>query len=82
VIVSHLHFDHAGGVTRRSPAGPRPTFPSATVMVQQREWEDALANRSAMTRTYLPENLEPIADRGLPDRVAAAVSTPPRARAD
>jgi hypothetical protein len=51
-------------------------------MVQQREWEDALANRSAMTRTYLPENLEPIADRGLPDRVAAAVSTPPRARAD
>jgi glyoxylase-like metal-dependent hydrolase (beta-lactamase superfamily II) len=63
VIASHLHFDHAGGVTRRSPAGPRPTFPNADLIVHQREWEDALANRSTMTRTYLRENLDPIAEK-------------------
>jgi glyoxylase-like metal-dependent hydrolase (beta-lactamase superfamily II) len=66
VIVSHLHFDHAGGLTRR-PHGETPdalgvkrTYSNATVHVPRREWEDALANRSVMTRTYLRENLEPI----------------------
>ena len=63
-IVTHLHFDHAGGLTRRplphEPPGPQQTFPKAVVHVQRREWEDALANRSVMTRTYLSDNLEPI----------------------
>ena len=36
------------------------TFPRATIHVHRREWEDALINRSVMTRTYLPENLHPI----------------------
>ena len=80
VIVSHLHFDHAGGVTRRAregetedwsgaPAdrawnpGVKLTFSNARITVQRREWEDAMANRSVMSRTYLPENLEPIRDR-------------------
>jgi glyoxylase-like metal-dependent hydrolase (beta-lactamase superfamily II) len=77
VIVSHLHFDHAGGLTRRARPGETPdwtgpsecesgvklTFPSASVHVQRREWEDACVNRSVMTRTYLKENLEPIRDR-------------------
>ena len=61
VIVTHLHFDHAGGLTRRGDGGGIvQTFPNATIHVQRREWDDALANRSVMTRTYLRENLEPI----------------------
>jgi len=62
VIVTHLHFDHAGGLTRRVRDGTAMvrTFPNATVHVQRREWEDALTNRSVMTRTYLRDNLEPI----------------------
>jgi glyoxylase-like metal-dependent hydrolase (beta-lactamase superfamily II) len=70
VIVSHLHFDHAGGLTRRLRSGEAPdvlgakrTFPNATIHVQRREWEDALANRSVMTCTYLPENLHPIREQ-------------------
>jgi glyoxylase-like metal-dependent hydrolase (beta-lactamase superfamily II) len=75
VIVSHLHFDHAAGLTRfqqsdRSefggagvPSAIFPTFPNARIVVQRREWEDALANRSTMTRTYLRDHLDPIADR-------------------
>jgi glyoxylase-like metal-dependent hydrolase (beta-lactamase superfamily II) len=78
VIVTHLHFDHCGGLTRKARPGETPTwkpaddakspgicptFPNAPVFVQRQEWEDALANRSAMTRTYLRENLEPLRDR-------------------
>ena len=64
VIVTHLHFDHAGGLTRRDDAGNLvPTFPRADIVVQQQEWDDARAGRSTMTGTYLSSHLEPIADR-------------------
>lgn len=75
-IVTHLHFDHAGGLTRLSRAGEPShwtdpatgrgvvrSFGDAEIVVQAREWHDAAANRSVMTRTYLRENLEPIAPR-------------------
>lgn len=79
VVLTHLHFDHCGGATRRVRNGETPdwcppgadpathgvkvTFPNASVFVQKREWEDALANRSHMTRTYFRENLEPLRDK-------------------
>jgi glyoxylase-like metal-dependent hydrolase (beta-lactamase superfamily II) len=83
VVVSHLHFDHAGGLTRlcregETPdwtgpasgmAGARPnhgvkrTFPNARIVAQAREWVDAIANRSVMTRTYFADHLEPLRDR-------------------
>jgi len=70
VVVSHLHFDHAGGLTRLPVAGENggefnavPTFANAEVIVQEREWDDALANRSVMTRTYFKDHLEPIREQ-------------------
>jgi len=64
VIVTHLHFDHAGGLTRLDEAGALvPTFPNAEVIVQRTEWTDARANKSTMTRTYLRSHLDPVADR-------------------
>jgi glyoxylase-like metal-dependent hydrolase (beta-lactamase superfamily II) len=75
VIVTHLHFDHAGGLTRRVQEGESPdwtspdglavklTWPEARVIVQEREWEDARANTSVMTRTYLREHLLPVEPR-------------------
>lgn len=84
-IVTHLHFDHAGGLTRLARQGEKPTwpvppnndggggssqtggcvptFPNARIYVQQREWNDAVANRSTMTKTYYPDHLFPIADK-------------------
>ncbi len=61
VVLTHLHFDHAGGLTRGGDAGPEPVFPNARVHVQRQEWDDALANRSTMTRTYLRTHLDPVA---------------------
>ena len=64
VVVTHLHFDHAAGLTRLNAAGnPVPTFPNADIFVQKTEWDDALENKSTMNRTYLRSHLDPIADR-------------------
>jgi glyoxylase-like metal-dependent hydrolase (beta-lactamase superfamily II) len=64
VVLTHLHFDHAGGLTRTGAAGVlEPVFPNARIHVQRGEWEDALGNRSTMTRTYLRTHLDPVADR-------------------
>lgn len=70
VIVSHLHFDHAGGLTRRGRGTSVPlsghqvelTFPNATIHAQEQEWNDAIANKSVMTRTYFRDHLDPIQD--------------------
>jgi glyoxylase-like metal-dependent hydrolase (beta-lactamase superfamily II) len=37
------------------------SFPGAKIFTQAREWDDARANRSVMTRTYFPDHLAPIA---------------------
>jgi len=67
VIVTHLHFDHAGGITRLDPARPdHPmlTFPNARIYAQRQEWEDAIANKSTMNKTYLRTHLtEEVAER-------------------
>lgn len=60
VIVTHLHFDHAGGLTRTSAERtdhPALTFPNARIIAQKREWDDAIANRSTMHKTYLRTHL-------------------------
>ncbi|HHZ14994.1 MAG TPA: MBL fold metallo-hydrolase [Candidatus Cloacimonetes bacterium] len=41
VILSHLHFDHAGGLISACPEGERPTFPQAQLWIQKIEWEMA-----------------------------------------
>lgn len=64
VIVTHLHFDHAGGLTVLDSSGEAiPAFPNAKIITQQAEWDDAQANKSTMTRTYLRTHLDPNADR-------------------
>ncbi len=60
VVVSHLHFDHAGGLTYYEDGRLLPTFPNARVHVHQPEFEDARANFGIMTVTYREENLKPL----------------------
>jgi len=44
VVLSHLHFDHAGGTARRGPDGvPELSFPNATHHLQRRAWQWAHA---------------------------------------
>ncbi len=65
IVLTHLHFDHAGALTRYADDGESavPNFPNAEVISQKTEWEDALAGKSTMHSTYLRNHLDPIAER-------------------
>jgi len=39
VILTHLHFDHAGGLIRRGAGGLEPTFPNASLHIQRRQYD-------------------------------------------
>ncbi len=63
VILSHLHFDHAGGVTRVNAAGELElTFPRATYVVQQGEWDVARSGEPLLRGVYAQENFALLAD--------------------
>lgn len=66
VVLSHLHFDHAGGATVVDENGNlRPAFQKAEYIAQRREWVTATANFPELAGAYPPENLLPLdsADR-------------------
>jgi glyoxylase-like metal-dependent hydrolase (beta-lactamase superfamily II) len=60
VVLTHLHFDHAGGLTHERDGQCVPTFPRARVHVQRAEYEDARANFGIMHASYRAENLTPL----------------------
>jgi glyoxylase-like metal-dependent hydrolase (beta-lactamase superfamily II) len=62
----------SGMAGSRDDHGVKLTFPNARVYTQRREWADALANRSVMTRTYFKDHLLPVKDR-----VTLVESSPP-----
>lgn len=55
VALSHLHFDHAGGLLR---ADGEKAFPHATVVAQQAEWEVALGDNPRLVASYVQPELE------------------------
>jgi glyoxylase-like metal-dependent hydrolase (beta-lactamase superfamily II) len=66
VLLTHLHFDHAGGGTMPDGRGGyKPTFPRARYIVQRGDWSDAVESYAVMTGTYRPENLEPLESAGV-----------------
>lgn len=79
VILTHLHFDHAGGCTTRAGSGLQPVFPNARHIIQRGEWDDSLSDPTAPA-AYPRENLDPLLSEGLVDfvdgdaRIAEGVS--------
>ena len=60
VILTHLHFDHAGGATTRQPDGTLGlTFPNADHHVQRAHWAWAHASPRE-SASFLAENLDPL----------------------
>lgn len=62
VLLTHLHFDHAGGSTRRDGDRLVPTFPRARYHVQARNLDNARKPNPRERASYLPENFEPLAE--------------------
>lgn len=59
VVLTHLHFDHAGGTTRRGPTGALElSFPNATHHLQTRNWRWAQAPTDKDAGSYLAENFD------------------------
>ncbi len=83
VILSHLHFDHAGGATQLDEAGNlRPTFPNATYVAQRREWINATAGFPELYGAYPQENLLPLAESGQLQLIDGNVEIVPGIRAE
>jgi len=72
VVLSHLHFDHAGGSTRRQDGRVVPTFPNAMLYVQQAELARARTPSERDRASYDPDNWEPWAEAGQLQAVSGA----------
>jgi glyoxylase-like metal-dependent hydrolase (beta-lactamase superfamily II) len=64
VVLSHLHFDHAGGCTRMEGGRAVPVFPRATVVVQEGMWAEALDPNPRTKGSYFPEDFLPLEAAG------------------
>jgi glyoxylase-like metal-dependent hydrolase (beta-lactamase superfamily II) len=68
VLASHLHFDHAGGFTRRDERGRLvPVFPRARYVARAAEYEDATHPHERNRASYLADNYVPLAEAGVLD---------------
>lgn len=61
VAMSHLHFDHAGGLLAAD--GSR-AFPRARIVAQRAEWEIALGDNPRLVASYVQPELELVRDWG------------------
>jgi glyoxylase-like metal-dependent hydrolase (beta-lactamase superfamily II) len=62
VVVSHLHFDHAGGVLQ---ADGGLAFPRASFVAQLAEWEIAMGDNPRLVAAYDQPELRLVRDLGL-----------------
>ncbi len=60
VILTHLHFDHAGGATMADGSEIVPAFPNATYYTQRSQWQ--LANNPSRKdrASFIPEDFIPL----------------------
>lgn len=65
VILTHLHFDHAGGATSMENGELIPSFPNATYYIQRKNWEWANNPSPKDAGSYLKENFVPLHSHGV-----------------
>jgi glyoxylase-like metal-dependent hydrolase (beta-lactamase superfamily II) len=64
VLLTHLHFDHAGGSTIREHGSVRPTFPRARYYVQKDHWLAAQKPTERDRASFFPEDYLPLYEHG------------------
>lgn len=65
VILTHLHFDHAGGATTEIGGKLVPTFPKAKYYVQKANLETATKPNIREKASYFAANFQPLIDAGV-----------------
>lgn len=58
VLMSHLHYDHSGGLVVERSGKLVPSFPKATHVIQRNEWETALSGKSSSYHVEIFEALK------------------------
>jgi glyoxylase-like metal-dependent hydrolase (beta-lactamase superfamily II) len=66
VFLTHLHFDHCGGVIKRSDRGDffEPAFAKAKIYSNNAHWKWATAPNKREKASFLTENILPIQESG------------------
>lgn len=66
VVLSHLHFDHAGGLLApwQAGQGPRLLFPKARILVGAEHWQRALHPHARDRASFIPEVPQLLLDSG------------------
>ncbi len=64
IVLSHLHFDHAGGLLSSHEEGARLLFPNARFVVGARAWERARAPHARDRASFVPELNRQLEDSG------------------
>jgi glyoxylase-like metal-dependent hydrolase (beta-lactamase superfamily II) len=65
VILTHLHFDHAGGATVREGGRLTPAFPNARYYVQREHWEAALSPTERDQASFFRDDFLPLHEQGV-----------------
>lgn len=63
ILMTHMHFDHASGLTRIENGKYVSVFPNAAIYVNETEWEEVRNPNIRSISTYWKENWEPIQDQ-------------------
>lgn len=64
VILTHLHFDHAGGSTFKENGTVKPTFPNARYHVQREHWEAANNPTERDRASFFADDFVPLQEHG------------------
>ena len=65
IFLTHLHFDHCGGVIKRNKEGLLiPGFKNAKVWSNQKHWKWATEPNAREKASFLKENINPIKESG------------------
>lgn len=65
VILTHLHFDHAGGSTIRRNGEVVPAFPKAKYYVQRAHWELSQRPGEKDRGSFMKDDFQPLFDHGV-----------------
>ena len=60
ILMTHLHFDHASGLTEPVDNGYKSTFPNAVIYTSEVEWNEMREPNIRSKNTYWKENWESI----------------------
>lgn len=63
VMMTHMHNDHAGGLSYLKDDQLISSYPNAVIYVNEKEWADVQNPNDRTKSTYLKENWQPIKDQ-------------------